>query len=137
MLGVRYSKAITNVNSIQPSDPAPTSSVTDVMMGLALYLRPTSTGKLLVIFDGIMTAPNDNGFITVRYGTGNAPSNGDAVTGTVASATFQYWGGVGFSRAVILANLTIGTRYWFDIAAHVAANGPITVSNIDCTAMEV
>src|SRR5262249_37718510 len=67
-----------------PSNPAGTTDGTGVMMGLARALTPTTTGVVFVLFYGMMNASAGGGTITTRarYGTGTAPTNGAAATGT-------------------------------------------------------
>ena len=69
-----------------PADPTGTTDTTGKMMGLAGAITPTYTGRLLIIVSGNLTnttaAAGDGAKAQIRYGTGSAPSNGDALTGT-------------------------------------------------------
>jgi hypothetical protein len=110
-----------------PSNPTPTASQgTLVMMGLGTTctFTPASSGNVKVTITGntlTNTAAAQIG-LGGRFGTGTAPTNGAAVTGTrfgastdqaIRAANFN--AGSPFAIDAILA-LTPGTAYWFDIA---------------------
>lgn len=109
-----------------PGNPGATLSTTLVMMGLGATITytATSSGKVLVIISGfhqIATAVQTN-TIGARFGTGTAPNNGDAVTGTrfggVADASIRppsVGGPCAWSFNAVLS-LTPNTATWFDIA---------------------
>ena len=69
----------------------------------------------------------------IRYGTGTAPSNGAAQTGTGVAGNFVYEipaaavsndTAVPFSTTYIVPGLTVGTAYWIDLqAAYIGATG--------------
>jgi hypothetical protein len=132
-----------------PGNPGSTASATLVMMGLgsSCKITPGSSGKVLVTFTGgVATATAIvTGAIGVRYGTGTAPSHGDAVTGT-------RWSGVGDKQIkstgvaitedsfafVDMISLTPGTAYWFDIAISTTnAADAAEVLNVSFTATEL
>lgn len=110
----------------KPAAPQATSSATLVMMGLGatVVYTPTATGKVRITCTGTGQTATAVANWTVggRYGTGTAPNNGDAVTGTrwgagadkvlrsAATATAS-----DFSLTDLLT-LTPGTAYWFDLA---------------------
>jgi hypothetical protein len=126
-----------------PANPTSTSSVSLVMMGLGTTCKitPATSGrvKFAVIFDTTNTSVTLN-TVGFRFGTGTAPVNGAAVTGTapggnktinVVTATANFMGTLDY----ITTGLAIGTAVWFDIALAAAA-GTAAISNIDCNAME-
>jgi hypothetical protein len=110
----------------QPSDPAGTTSTTQVMMGLGSVCAytPAGSGLVLAICTGqvqIITAVVA-ATLAGRYGTGTAPLNGVAVTGTLfGGAENQIYrpasigDPMGFAFTDLLT-LTPGTAYWFDIS---------------------
>lgn len=118
--------SVTAAAGFQPSAPLATTSLTLVMMGLGATVtyKPISTGKVHVTCTGVGQTATAVANWTVggRYGTGTAPINGAAVTGT-------RWGGPAdkvlrsaatatasdFSLSDLLS-LTAGTTYWFDLA---------------------
>lgn len=132
----------------KPNDPAGTTSATLVMMGLgsAWTITPTSTGKTLVIVTGEVTTAVGAVAATVggRYGTGAAPANAAAVSGTAFGGKADFTtttAGAGvkapFAVQEILT-LTVGTAYWFDLALATAnASDAGSVSNLSISAVEI
>lgn len=112
--------------TLLPVNPTGTSSVTEVMMGFGaqatpIQYKPTGTGKVLVLLTGTAQASVASVGITVggRYGTGAAPANGAAVTGTNVSTDQQVHPvGTGFTAFSIQGEVQLvpGTTYWFDLA---------------------
>jgi hypothetical protein len=131
----------------QPGNPAGTTSATLVMMGLgsSCKLTPGSSGKVLVNFTGQIAIAAAVQIITFgpRYGTGSAPANAAAVSGT-RFGTAADWT---FTPPAItikypfaftdLLTLTPATAYWMDIAVGVAAADSVTLTNISFTALEI
>lgn len=132
-----------------PGNPASTTSASLVMMGLGstCKITPGSSGKTFVSITGgaatLVAAVIGN--VGVRYGTGTAPVNGAAVTGT-------RWAGVGdkqFKSSGVattedslaftdLLTLTPATAYWFDIALSTTnAADAAEVLNISFVAYEI
>lgn len=110
-----------------PADPTDTASTSPVCMGLGATckLTPVASGKVLVTVTGQAQSLTAAANITVgcRYGTGTAPANGAADTGTrfgaVADPVVKP-GATGISVPFAftgLLSLTPGTAYWLDIAA--------------------
>jgi hypothetical protein len=108
-----------------PANPAGTKSTTLVMAGLAIAFAPAATGKITV--NAIGGAGVQTGLqpvkVGLRYGTGAAPANGAAVTGTtigvdqivfppVLTATWN----TQFALLGEATGLTVGTKYWIDLA---------------------
>lgn len=132
----------------KPSAPLATSSLTLVMMGLGATVTytPVSTGKVHVTCTGVGQTATAVANWTVggRYGTGTAPVNGAAVTGT-------RWGGPAdktlrsaatatasdFSLTDLLS-LTPASAYWFDLALDTGnAADAATVSSLSFFLEEV
>ena len=85
---------------------------------------------------------NDGATVQVRYGTGTAPTNGAALTGTQLGASQTFTALVaaqkdGFSITGIATGLTIGTAYWIDAAGNAVTGGTAAVTNITVTASEL
>jgi hypothetical protein len=135
--------------SFKPANPTGTTSTTAVMMGLGTtcVFTPSSTGKVRVTMCGnwYTSGTAVNGTLGGRYGTGTAPANGVAVTGTrfgVGSAdqplkTASTGFGLSWSITEIVTGLTVGTAYWFDIAESVAAGGTTQTGNVVCSIDEL
>lgn len=108
----------------QPSDPTAITGTTEKMLGLAVAFTPRRTGRIIVRADGNITVSATAKLVTVqlKYGTGTAPANDAANTGTTAGIARTFTGLTGmltvpFSDAALIDNLTIGTAYWIDYNA--------------------
>lgn len=126
-----------------PSNPTGTTSATQVMMGLAGSITPTSSGKVLIIISGGTqnTGGGTLNTIQIRYGTGTAPSNGAAAAGTTAGSAVQCApsnGGSpeGFTCNAIVTGLTPSTAYWIDLGL-ATAGGTASVKTISISAAEL
>jgi len=131
-----------------PANPASTTSVTLVMMGLGstCVFTPSGTGKVLVNVSGwyLTQTATVNATIGGRFGTGTAPVNGAAVSGTrfgpigdPAGHAVNTANPGGFAITALLS-LTAGTAYWFDIALATSAGADAAVlSNIAMTIAEL
>lgn len=129
-----------------PANPSATSSGTLVMMGMGgtCAITPNRSGKVLFVISGDVqnTTANSGSLYQIRYGTGTAPSNAAALTGTAASAQ----GGpnipnasgnaVPFSTQGTVTGLTVGVLYWFDLSLASIVSGPSSITNISCSALE-
>jgi hypothetical protein len=110
----------------KPGGPAGTVSATLVMMGLGTTwaYTPTGSGIVAVTLTGLVTTATAVATATYggRYGTGTAPGNGVAVTGTRFGAAGDpavrpQTAGTGVPWALTdMLTLTPGTTYWFDLA---------------------
>ena len=117
-------------SSSAPATPAGTASTTLVMMGLAVAFTPSGSGRVLVLVTGNLTNSSSSASMVAgpRFGTGTAPVNGAAVTGTRFGANAdQPFGdalptvGQGFAFAAVLT-LIPATAYWFDMALSTSTN---------------
>jgi hypothetical protein len=109
------------------------------MMGLALAYTPTGSGIILIVITGIINSgtASSNDTLGGRYGTGTAPVNGAAVTGTrFGPAADQEYrpnatGTYGAAMAItgVVTGLTPGTPYWFDLALSTAS--PADAASLD------
>src|SRR6185437_12477967 len=115
-----------------PANPTATASTTQVMMGMGAtcHLTPTYSSRVDIDFVGTVTN-NTAGNVTsmnIRFGTGTAPANGAALTGTALLNTVTSGGGTGalqapsFHLPAIATGLTPGTAYWFDMSIAASAN---------------
>jgi hypothetical protein len=114
------------------------------MMGLGstCKLTPNFSGRVRLSFNGAFgdTTANSSPIAQIRYGTGTAPANAAALTGTTlgtstislitAASTFA-----AFTLDAIVSGLTPGTAYWFDLA--LTANlGTASIASVTFTAFE-
>lgn len=132
-----------------PGAPATTVSLTLVMMGLgsSWALTPGSSGKVLVNVSGLVSTSTTAVSATYggRFGTGTAPVNGAAVTGTrfgtandiALLPVITANGGTPFSLTALLT-LTPATAYWFDLALLTSnASNAAKVQFLGFTAVEI
>jgi hypothetical protein len=137
----------------QPSNPtAPASTSAYTMQGLAGSITPVTSGKILVMISGTVANSSTTAKTGIKYqlsyGTGSAPANAAALTGTqvgnpqswtnpsTASAAADV--AVPFSIHAVISGLTIGTAYWIDLAAEAvttASTGSLT--NISISVIEL
>jgi len=111
---------------VSPTAPSSTSAFT--MQGLGGSITPTKSGTVLVIVSGVVNICHiceDGIQYQIHYGTGTAPSNGAAMTGTAIGQIQSEQGIEGtqsadtipFSTSALITGLTVGTTYWVDLAA--------------------
>lgn len=121
-----------------------TTSTTGLMMGLAGSITPTSSGTILITISGtISNSKNgDASKVQLYTGTGAAPGNGVALTGTAQgtqeTATIPATNGdEPFCVNALVTGLTLNTAYWIDLGvASSAASGTASVSKVAIVAVE-
>lgn len=133
-----------SIQLTSPANPALTASTTGVMMGNAVAFTPTNTGRVLVTVTGMAknSVVGDGTSAQLRFGTGGAPANGAALTGTTAGVyknmiASTAAGVQGFAISVIITTLTVGTAYWFDLAVKAVTGGNATVQDLDYSIVEI
>lgn len=127
-----------------PTAAASTASYT--MQGLAGSITPRTTGNILILITGTITAASvtagDGVLIQASYGTGTAPANAAALAGTQVGPVIEYTNPttvtaadvhVPFTAAAVVTGLSRGTAYWVDLAAKAVA----TVSKAPLTNVSV
>jgi hypothetical protein len=119
-------------------NPAGTTSATYVMMGMALVLTPVVATGGWITADGQITNSSNNSETdaVICYGTGAAPANGDAQTGTIITQPARYKSTAAgdftpFSLTSVVSGLTAGTPYWFDLAVRAVNGGTAQVMDMD------
>lgn len=126
-----------------PSDPTGTSNTTGVMMGLAQSFTPTAVTRVMVVISGNMANSSGSGAAKaqIRYGTGSAPANAAALTGTTAGGLI--FGAAigstpqGFCTNAIITGLSLNTAYWFDLGLAAVTTGTASLTNLSVSIMEV
>lgn len=127
-----------------PSNPTGTTSTTGVMTGLAGTFTPR-TGRAVIIVSGTIKSntANDGAQVQIRYGTGTAPGNGDALTGTTLGALQRHVDAavtteeVPFSVSGVVTTLTSGTAHWIDLGLAAITGGTATITGISVTAFDI
>jgi hypothetical protein len=127
--------------------PSQTTSTTFVQMGLGTSCKftPTQTGTVLIFINGTLTnnTISDVTRAELTYGTGTAPSNGAAQTGTAIAVTNNFSALAANAQtpstlAYVISGLSLSTAYWFDAAVDVnAGTGGYSGTNVGCSAFEL
>ncbi len=141
--------AATQKQVAAPTAPASTSAY--AMQGLAGTITPLRSGKVLLTISGTATGSTvtagDGLEWQLSYGTGAAPANADAVTGTQVGAVQENTNPATvtaadvhtpFSISAVITGLTLGTAYWLDLAAKsIATASSGGLANVSVTAVEL
>jgi hypothetical protein len=127
--------------------PAGTTSTVGVMAGIALsngsVITPLKSGLLCVTASGSLTNndPTGGAYVQLRYGTGTAPANGAALTGTaigpIASRSVIGTAGyVPFSMGLVIL-LPVAVSYWFDLSQTAVTAGTASMANVGIASFEL
>jgi hypothetical protein len=114
------------------------------MLGLAQTLTMQYSGRVLILVQGRIGTNTASGFgsVSIRYGTGSAPANGAAATGTpVGNNAFGLNGAAAnqisnFCLVAVATGLTKGTTYWFDLG-QATSTGTTNVYNVSIAVIEL
>ena len=137
--------------SLQTTATAPTgtTSLASVMAGLGAagaVITPRVSGKLHVTITGNMgnNTASSGAAAVVAYGTGAAPANGAATTGTSIGSTVAKSASGGaanesipFSASVVITGLTIGTQVWLDLVQAAVVGGIASLTSVTIAAYEL
>ncbi len=141
--GTQIHASVATPVQFNPADPAGSTSQKMMGLGTTCTFTPKYT-RIFVMFsgDGQNTVLGDGVQPRGYYGTGTAPANGAAVTGSVFSVpklVTAPTGGysMGWSLQGVITGLTPATAYWFDIALAPTTGGTATIKDIDCSIFEV
>ncbi len=143
--GTNASWVGSNTNQATPSNPTGTSNATGKMMGFAVPFTPNLSGNVLILVSGEMGSDNSvgGGAAQIRYGTGAAPANGDALTGTATGSKVKlteaeiYNDFYPFSLNGMAVGLTAGTTYWFDVSLAAVAVGIASIQDVSISIVEI
>ena len=126
-----------------PSNPTGTASLTLVHAGLAIAFTPSKTGRVCIVITGQFanSTATDGMEVNGRYGTGAAPANGAAVTGSGSGLATR--GGTSDANnslvpfnVVFWVTLTVGTAYWIDAVFNAVTGGTATLSQLSVSITE-
>jgi len=129
-----------------PADPSTTSSTTGVMMGLAGSITPARSGTILIVISGDIENSTEyyGAQVQIRTGTGAAPANGAALTGTARGGLVKIINDSSptqarhaFSTNAIVTGLTAGTAVWIDVGLAAISGGTARIRNISISAVEL
>lgn len=115
------------------------------MMGFGSTVSITSTtGRLTIIVSGDAdNSTNGSGAqMQIRYGTGAAPANGAALTGTAAGSLVKMVQNnlnnrMPYSLNSIISGLTIGTTYWIDVSLAAITSGTARIRDNSISVHEI
>lgn len=136
------------ITNYQPADPPQAGFAAGTVMcglGSALTFTPLISTRVIITISGNFRndTSGNAAFVNLNYGTGTAPANGAASTGTIlcknvrsqdSAATSGY---STFSFTYGLSGLTLSTAYWFDLTQLALVGGNVVVSNITCNIHEI
>ena len=127
-----------------PLNPTGTTNTTGLMMGLNQTMTPVKSGNVLVTICGVVanSTTADGATWQIRAGTGGAPANAAALTGTAYGSlqAMTYLTGVlkvPFSVTALITGLTIGTAIWIDMSLAAVTGGTATATSVAVSAVEV
>ena len=139
--------SVTAPASSQTTTAAPTGTTdtTGKMMGLAAAITPATLGTVMAIVSGTLanaTAIADGAKTQIRWGTGTAPVNGAALTGTAVGGIAQYIAATTaetapFSLNAVISGLTPGTAIWVDISLAAITGGTAAATNVSVSLVEI
>jgi hypothetical protein len=105
-------------------------------------LTPIYSGRVVLRYDGssVNGTANNTETHSLYNGIGAAPANNAGVTGTQLGVAIGNTSASTFftprSQGGIIAGLTVGTAYWFDLGDQISA-GNAQYSAMQCRAKEV
>jgi hypothetical protein len=120
--------------ALSPAGTTTTGPGVMMGMGATLKITPVRSGKVMLTIVGSMASSvaANSAVAVLYYGTGTAPANGVAPTGTSvgglivghsATATYQ----LPFSASGLVTGLALGTQIWFDLRLN-SSSGASTAS---------
>ena len=134
---------------------AKVASATLVALGTATVYTPRTSGRVLVLMSAIAAngTTTDGMTYNLYYGTGAAPANNDAVSGTaicsLQTITSLVMNELSTSVSLqgIVANLVAdkinslgqtvaGTAYWFDVMFSYVTGGTVTFTDVNMSVIE-
>ena len=150
---IKYSSATTIFNVLSTKGavatntsaaPAGTASLTAVMMAIGGAITPLTSSRVRIVVSGQLSnnTLNDGATVDLRFGTGVAPVNGAAVTGTLVGISQTMTALVaaarsGFCISGMATGLAIGTAIWVDVSLLAVTAGTATVTGVTVSLSEV
>jgi len=132
--------------SAAPTGTASTAAYVMLGLGSSWKLTPSVYTSARVTINGQLAngTTGDGINVIISFGTGSAPINGAAVTGTAVGINTIFTdltglttNGAPFSKHAIITGLTPGTAYWFDLQFKAVTGGTASVLNIEFSAQEL
>lgn len=129
-----------NTSQASPSNPTGTNSATALMMGLAGSITPSKSLVCVIIVTGdLNSGTTGNPTVQLYTGTGSAPANGAALTGTAIGSALQEvgiaGGSVPFCCTAIVTLTNAAT--WIDCSLKSDGTSTATLTNVSISAYEL
>ena len=117
-------------------------------MGLAGSITPTRTGIILIVITGDLAnnTGDDGAQVQIRTGTGTAPANAAALTGTTRGGLVKMnnlnSGGSSvtnrcpFACSAVITGLALNTAIWIDISLAAITGGTANARDISISVLE-
>lgn len=134
--------AITTYHPANPTGTTNTGAILMMGLGSTITYTPVLTGKLWVCFtcQGLNNTANDGGALSILYGTGTAPANQAAATGTPMvsgwGSTLTPSNATGVAVSGKITGLALNTPVWVDAGIQCLLGGSASILNITCSIME-
>jgi hypothetical protein len=130
--------------NVTTAAPTLTTSATYVHMGLGATasITPVLAGRIAFTITGDIASTNGQSATTqLSFGSGSAPTNGTAFTGTQVGSQVVQTALTGylvtpFSLTAVVTGLVVGTAYWLDLVLK-SSSGNATVTTVSVSAMEI
>jgi hypothetical protein len=144
--GAINSYALTTSQSTGKNPTGTANTAAELMMGMAGSITPVGTGTVLITICGNITnsSASDGWKYQIRHGTGTAPTNTAAATGTADGTDVSGALGTGTNRATmpfsisaLVTGLTANTAYWIDMSLAAVTGGTATLANVNIIAIEL
>lgn len=134
-----------NISQTLPSNPTGTTSGTFVQMGFAISFTPKMTGKIKISMQADLTnnTINDGCAMEITYGTGTAPINGAAQTGTVVGNYCKMSTDIAANAFVpgmcigYVTGLNLATAIWVDAAVAAITGGTAAIQQVTVIVEEI
>lgn len=127
-----------------PADPTGTTNTTGLMMGLSGTITPQVTGRIIIFINGTIFngTVGDGANVQMRRGTGTAPVNAAALTGTATGGLVKHVAATAahkdpFCLIGIVTGLAINTAVWLDVGLAAVTGGTATITDVSIAAVEV
>lgn len=138
-LAIARAPTLTSVAS-----PGTNATTTVKMAGLAAAITPEVTGRVFVLVTGIVAnnTIGDGVNVQLAWGTGGAPANGAAATGTTVGLVKHFIastaaGQQGIALGAFISGLTNGTAIWVDLQFAAVTGGTATLKDCDVVLEEL
>jgi hypothetical protein len=121
------------------------------MQGLAGSITPVASGRVLITISGYLISSsgtiNEGILYQISHGTGTAPVNAAALTGTQVGTAQEYTNPVAvtaadvhvpFSIQAVVTGLSLNVAHWIDLAAKsVTGASLVGIAGVSITAIEI